>query len=76
MEGHPSSVDRQLQIPYGYNVIWNNGWYRRALKQRDRVGRSFDHIITHAVVKWVFVELRERVSYLKRLLFSPFTESV
>ena len=29
----------------------------------------FDHIITHAVVKRAYVELRERVDYLKRLAF-------
>jgi hypothetical protein len=34
----------------------------------------FDHIITHAVVKRVYVELRERASYLKRLAFYTITE--
>jgi hypothetical protein len=72
MEGQPRSVDRQLRIPYRYNVIWNNSWYRRALKQRDRVSRSFDHGALkqrEAVVKRAYVELRERAPYLKRLAF-------
>jgi hypothetical protein len=30
---------------------------------------SFDHIVAHAVVKRVYVDLRERVDYLKRLAF-------
>jgi LmbE family N-acetylglucosaminyl deacetylase len=34
----------------------------------------FDHLVNHAVVKRVFVELRERVSYLKRLAFFTFSE--
>ena len=34
----------------------------------------FDHLVNHAVVKRVFVELRERVSYLKRLAFFTLTE--
>jgi LmbE family N-acetylglucosaminyl deacetylase len=34
----------------------------------------FDHLVNHAVVKRVFVELRERVSYLKRLAFFTVTE--
>jgi LmbE family N-acetylglucosaminyl deacetylase len=34
----------------------------------------FDHLINHAVVKRVFVELRERVSTLKRLAFFTLTE--
>ena len=74
MEGQPRSVDRQLRIPYRYNVIWNTSWYRRALKQRDGVGRSFDHLVAHAVVKRAYVELRERATYLKRLAFYTMTQ--
>jgi len=33
-----------------------------------------DHIVTHAVVKRVFVGLRERTEYLKRLAFTTLTE--
>ncbi len=34
----------------------------------------YDHLVTHAVVKRVFVELREHVSYLKRLALVTITE--
>jgi hypothetical protein len=34
----------------------------------------FDHLVNHAVVKRVFVELREQASYLKRLAFYTLTE--
>jgi LmbE family N-acetylglucosaminyl deacetylase len=34
----------------------------------------FDHLVNHAVVKRAFVELRDRVSYLKRLAFFTFSE--
>ena len=33
-----------------------------------------DHIVTHAVVKRVYLELKEKVSYLKRLAFVTITE--
>mgnify|MGYP002750263177 CR=1 FL=1 len=33
-----------------------------------------DHLVTHAVVKRVFVELREQISYLKRLALITITE--
>ena len=33
-----------------------------------------DHLVTHAVVKRAYVELRERVPYLKRLAFGTITE--
>jgi LmbE family N-acetylglucosaminyl deacetylase len=33
-----------------------------------------DHLVTHAVVKRVYVELAERVTYLKRLAFYTLTE--
>lgn len=33
-----------------------------------------DHLVSHAVVKSVFVELRDKVSYLKRLAFFTLTE--
>ncbi|MBK8551454.1 MAG: PIG-L family deacetylase [Ignavibacteria bacterium] len=33
-----------------------------------------DHLVSHAVVKSVFVELRDKVSYLKRLAFFTVTE--
>ena len=32
-----------------------------------------DHLVTHAVVKRVYLELRERVNYLKRLAFITLT---
>ena len=35
-----------------------------------------DHLITHAVVKRVFVELKERVNYLKRLAFIALPQEV
>jgi LmbE family N-acetylglucosaminyl deacetylase len=34
----------------------------------------FDHLVNHAVVKRAYVELRDRVSTLKRLAFFTFTE--
>jgi len=34
----------------------------------------YDHVVTHAIVKRVFVELREKVQYLKRLAFQTLTE--
>ena len=33
-----------------------------------------DHLVTHAVVKRVFIELKEKSSYLKHLAFSTITE--
>ena len=33
-----------------------------------------DHLVTHAIVKRVYVELRERAPYLKRLAFSTITK--
>ena len=33
-----------------------------------------DHLVTHAIVKRVYVELRERAPYLQRLAFSTVTE--
>lgn len=34
-----------------------------------------DHLVTHAVVKRIYVKLTEKVSYLKRLAFSTITEA-
>jgi hypothetical protein len=38
------------------------------------IGRPFDYLVTHAVVKRAYVELRERAPYLKRLAFWTITE--
>jgi LmbE family N-acetylglucosaminyl deacetylase len=50
----------QPQVVVTYAVHGNSGFH--------------DHLVAHAVVKRAFVELAERVTYLKRLAFSTLTE--
>ena len=50
----------QSEVVITYAVHGNSGFH--------------DHLVTHAVVKRVYVELAERVGYLKRLAFTTLTE--
>jgi hypothetical protein len=69
-----SRVVSEASIRHSHSIRRNTSRYRLALKQRAGVGRSFDHLVVHAVVKRAYVELHERAPYLKRLAFYTMTE--